>query len=239
MLAFWEKTREAVLDILFPPLCLLCRTYLEPEDRDRHVCAACLVTIPIHQTLFCPICLNRLPEAKAFCHTQASYLLGAATLYTHPSVQALIWSLKYGKETVAARPLGYLLGAYLKGLPFPLTEYVLLPVPLHPARERSRGFNQSAFIAEVAAQTLNLPFLPSLVERIKPTAPQAELQDDILRKENMAQSFRVSTIEAVRGKSILIVDDVVTSGATFNELVRVLKAAGARKVLAVALARAR
>ncbi len=112
----------------------------------------------------------------------------------------------------------------------------ILPVPLHPSRERERGFNQAYILAKLLSRRHGVPVLKGLLRRIRPTPPQAGKRRERIR--NVRGAFRVHHPEQIRGRSILLVDDVYTTGATVNECARVLMKAGARGVWVYTLARA-
>lgn len=114
----------------------------------------------------------------------------------------------------------------------------VVPAPLHPSRRRPRGFNQAELIARAAAARLGLPVETKWLERTKATPPQAGLSRSE-RRANLRGAFRVRRPEALVGKRVLLVDDVATTGATFEACAKALKRAGARYVAALAVARAR
>lgn len=119
---------------------------------------------------------------------------------------------------------------------------IITPVPLHKSREHARGFNQSALLGKLVAEGLNLEFVPNLLVRHKKTKPQVELKGKE-RKENIRDAFVVNqelktkNLEFLKKKSILLIDDVWTTGATLRACGQVLKRAGFDKVWALTLAR--
>lgn len=122
--------------------------------------------------------------------------------------------------------------------------WVLIPVPLHFTRERERGFNQAELLARGLRQRLRkarLPGLPQLevgcLRRRRATPPQSGL-DHRARMENVRRAFEVCRSEGIRGRSVILVDDVMTTGATASACARALKRAGAMKVIVLTLARA-
>lgn len=127
--------------------------------------------------------------------------------------------------------------AYLSGINFDATDFVFIPIPLHPKRQRERGFNQAELLARDIAVAYPVPVLTNLI-RSKLTKPQAEIHDRQLRIENMNNAFTLADPSVVQGKNIALVDDVFTSGATMNAAVSVLKAAGAKKIIAITVAKA-
>ena len=209
--------------------CLLCGaasgTYL--------LCRACHAGLPrIAGT--CPRCAA--PSDGQVCgaclhHSPAFDRAHAALDYTFP-VDKLIQALKYQRQLALARLFGTLLADAAHAQPRP---DCLLPMPLHPARLRQRGFNQAHEIAKVSAQILRLPLEPHLATRIINTASQAKLTL-AARKQNVTGAFACEN--AVRDRHIALVDDVMTSGATLNALTKTLKKAGAREVSVWVVARA-
>lgn len=238
---FLQNVWHHTLDILFPPLCLHCSAYIGKEGGGKLLCTPCESSITIHATLFCPACHARLPENKAICHTNETpaYLLGAASEYQNKALQALIHALKYQKLQPAASLLGNILSSYIRNSNLEISNFVVVPIPLHPARERARGFNQATLLAETISAAYHIPLTHALI-RIKNTEPQANMPDRAMRKKNMEGCFahNPSASHALREKHILLVDDVTTSGATIKEAVRALRSEGARTIIALVAAKA-
>jgi ComF family protein len=113
---------------------------------------------------------------------------------------------------------------------------IAMPVPLHRDRLRQRGFNQAVVLGHVVAEHFGMPFMIDNLIRCRPTRPQVELSGDE-RARNVRDAFLVLRPSEIVEKRILLIDDVLTTGATLNECARVLKDAGARSVTAIALAR--
>lgn len=146
----------------------------------------------------------------------------------------LVVRLKYRKEERLAVLLGRRMAETLGSKP---SYDVILPVPLHAARLRERGFNQSVLLARRVGKALGIPVDAFVLRKVKATPAQATLSLGE-RMGNLKGAFQVEKASSVRGKSVLLVDDVATSGATLNEAARVLKKAGAKSVEAVVAARA-
>lgn len=128
-----------------------------------------------------------------------------------------------------------LFDVYLTGPP--AATDLVVPVPLHPARERTRGFNQSVLLAKPLARRLGLPCLPRVLRRQRPTRPQVDLTGS-LRRQNVRGAFDVASPTAVWERRVLLVDDVLTTGATVSECAQTLLRAGASAVGVVTVARA-
>lgn len=222
------------LDILFPSRCLGCGA--DTTATRAVLCPVCLDSIPLHSAFFCPVCSGRVPDPAVRCH-RPSFLATAAVSYDDPVVRELVHVLKYKGVRSAAVPLGTLIVRHLK-LAAPQGYFagaVVVPIPLSAKRKRERGYNQAEAIAKAVAEELRLPLLPDLLRRVRHTAPQTEVKSREERLKNILGSFAA---ENARGKSIILVDDVTTTGATMSEAVKTLTAAGARRVVAVAAARA-
>lgn len=241
-----QSLKNLVLNIFFPPACLTCEKGLVKDDKYQLVCGECFVGIPLYNSLFCSICLKRLPPVNGQmsmvkCHDEALYLLAPAANYSDPRIQKLIWQMKYKNWLTAAEPIGDLLTAYCHNLSrnLDLSKYIVVPVPLYPKRELKRGFNQAAILANVIGKRFFLPLEKNNLIRVKDTKTQTDLKDYQAREENLRGAFQITDSAALKNKNIVLVDDVFTSGATLNEAARVLNSAGAKKILALVVARAR
>jgi ComF family protein len=221
-------------DIFFPPVCVRCGDSIVSGA----VCDACRAGVDIFNTLFCGTCNARLPEQKKTCHKNSPYMLGAAGSYDDATLQTLIHALKFQGIKGAALPLGEILAAYAKRLHLELADYTITPIPLSKERARARGFNQSALIAQQCATALSLPFEEHMLARVIHRNPQSDTQDIFERRDNIKGCFALADGADVQNKKIILVDDVTTSGTTLTEAARVLKDSGAKKILALVVARA-
>ena len=201
----------------------LCRQCLDRLPVIHHGCYTCGIPLPTgYGELLCGQCLKRPPPQA---QTISLYE------YSEP-VSGLITRLKFHAELAVARSLGELM---LQRLRVEVESVdMLLPVPLHPARLRQRGFNQSVELARPLARGLDLPLEHQLVRRVRNTAAQSEL-DAIARRRNLRSAFEVLQPP---GKHVAVIDDVVTTGSTVASLSRCLLCAGAERVSVWSLARA-
>jgi ComF family protein len=140
---------------------------------------------------------------------------------------------KYDRDVTLAAPMGRILADLC---PLAPCHEILVPVPLHVARLRWRGFNQALLLAKELATRRRLRIAPSLLRRNRPTMPQVGLNERD-RRRNLTGAFSVTDDRAVRGRNVLLVDDVLTTGATAEECARSLRRAGARRVDVLVLAR--
>lgn len=181
----------------------------------------------------CPRCSSRLPQGIVCDRCRP--LLGFSRLfvpfpYAHPLVSALIDALKYE----GVRDVAPFLASYICITPTETKELSVIPVPLHQTRLRERGFNQSDLLASPIAENLGALYQNALV-RTKETAQQVKLSR-AERYENLKDAFSQNVGKDVRGKSVLVVDDVITTGVTMSQAAKTLKRAGAKEIWAAAAA---
>ncbi len=215
MLSDWWA---ALLDIIYPPRCPVCR---RPVDAHGAWCPVCLAPVLAGHELNLA---GRRLAALASCRVLCDYTAG---------VKTLLHLLKFRGSTRAAASLAWLLAARPEGLR-PEGIQAVVPVPLHSGRLAERGYNQTELIFRSWSERQGWPWLDTLV-RTRPTTPQWELTP-AARRRNVRGAFALACPETVRGKTILLVDDIVTTGATMNECAKVLRRGGAAKVLGLALA---
>lgn len=223
-----------LIEIIFPSRCLNCEKNIRGSGA---VCADCFKKIHLNQTLFCGKCRARLPDQRKICHRDFPHLLGAAGSYSDGVLKNLIHGLKFQYIKSAARPLAEILVRYTGALNLPLEGFLVIPLPLSKRRLGERGFNQSELIAKIFAERFKLPLLSGALVRTGHAKPQSETKSLPERRENVRGSFVISRAEAIAGKNILLIDDVITSGATLLEAATALKSAGARKIIALTVAR--
>lgn len=219
---------------LTPAACTLCTATLPTTG---NICEPCLVSLPWLSSA-CEHCATPLTDAEAGllcgrCQQQTpSFAKAHALLRYAPPIDRLIQGIKYHDRLDWAQMLGERLAESVA--PFANDVDALLPVPLHRARLRSRGYNQSLELARPLLKRLRLPLLRG-VARTRATAPQTSLTGDD-RAHNVRNSF--TTELDLRGRRIAVVDDVMTSGATADALAHCLKQAGASHVEIWVVARA-
>lgn len=148
----------------------------------------------------------------------------------------MVLLLKFGRQEQLGYRLGHLLGEAYRFHEEVQQCRLVVPVPLHRARKRERGFNQAEALAAGVARSLGLPLNSGILHRIRPTPPQTGLSYSA-RRRNVQGAFEVRG-RSLRGQSVLLVDDVMTTGATAHACAMRLKQAGAEKVLVLTLARA-
>jgi ComF family protein len=151
-------------------------------------------------------------------------------------VREALHAFKFRGRWTLAAPLGDLLGEVVTGrLPAGVPD-LLLPVPLHPRRERERGFNQASLLARRVGRSLGCPVREDVLARVVATHSQTEL-DAAARRANVRNAFEVRRPAYIVGRHVILVDDVLTTGATLSECARRLRDAGATAVGALTVAR--
>ena len=228
------------MSILSRSLLNICTKYLLPDQpcvlctrmSPGLWCAACDCALPYLGAEHCPICAQPSPAGavcgKCLKHPPRYARTTAVFVYAYP-VDRLIQALKYGEQLALARPFAQKLAQRIG----PLPDYVI-PMPLHPARLRERGFNQALLLARNVARELNLKLLPDACQRVRDTPPQSSLPW-LERKKNLRDAFCCDV--DLSGKHIALVDDVLTTGASLNALAKAVQARGASEISAWVLAR--
>ncbi len=163
-------------------------------------------------------------------------MITAPFVFDGPLMDA-VHIFKYSGKSHFAKSLGPLLAQFVRENLYFAQTPVVMPIPLHPKRLRQRGFNQSLSLARYIVSELRGQLDYLSLSRGKFTAPQTKLSRQE-RLKNLRKAFVLRRPEVVKGKTVLLVDDVATTGTTFNECAKVLRKAGATEVLCVALARA-
>lgn len=238
---------HTALDFMVPAECQACCQFLG-DQRVAIFCRACWDAIPVITEPYCLRCgLPFPPPSSAHptgrtvcggCRRSAPFFDRAwAAAYYDGVMQEAILHFKFKHKDQLGRPLAQIMldqfPANLDLSPYDL----VLPVPLHISRQRQRGYNQAAILAKHLAKCLHLPLMRNNLRRIRPTSPQTSLTSRKARLANVKDAFWVARPTRLRGRNVILVDDVMTTGVTVNECARTLKKAGVRSVLVLALSR--
>lgn len=210
---------RAVADALLPQRCPGCGV---PAAAARLLCEVCAARIPRLRVPLCARCLAAGREPSG-CARHRAFAVHAAWLFDERAA-AVVHALKYHDRPGLAAPLGAEMAACLP--PAWRRPDLVAEVPLHPARLRERGYNQSAALADALADALGAPRLPGSLRRVRATRPQARL-GPAARRANLAGAFAIERPAWLRGRRVLLVDDVVTTGATLDAALAALHDAGA------------
>lgn len=229
--SLFSRGASSLAERIFGGTCYLCR-----GASDDALCAPCSAELPYLAHPRCPscglpalagtLCGRCLAEPPAFDATIAAFA------YAFPA-DVLVQGLKFRSELALARVLANELHAAVLAAPA-IPVDLIVPVPLHDARLRERGYNQSMEIARGIASRLNVPLAPDACARVRDTAAQLDLPWKA-RRENVRGAF--SCARALDGKTVAVVDDVMTTGATLAEVAATLKKFGAARVVNWVVAR--
>ncbi len=215
------------------------------READPCLCECCQKEITYIQSPRCPRCGAGLgpyssnPERGCtYCSTLRLYFDGAVSaVHFHGPVKELIHRFKYRKKEYLVRPLiSIMTSALSNGNPFPENPHCIIPVPLHWRKKIQRGFNQAELLAYQIGRYMEVEVLPNNLARVRDTHPQTSL-NHTQREENVKGAFRARIPARLQGKTILLVDDVLTTGLTASECARVLKRAGVERVYVLTVAR--
>jgi ComF family protein len=224
-----------VLDFALPPRCAGCGTIIDQvhsfcpecwgslEFLGNGGCVTCGVPLQGTEAELCAVCLARPPR---IARTRA------AVGYDELS-RSLVLRLKYGRKVALARTMARYIAPLIAGAP---PDAVLVPVPLHRSRLWQRGFNQSLLIARELSRSTGLPVDPALARRVKRTPPLKGMSI-LQRRRAVSGAFKVRADAELKGRTVILVDDVLTTGSTANSCARAFRRAGARRVELVAWAR--
>ncbi|HOW60916.1 MAG TPA: phosphoribosyltransferase family protein [Candidatus Moranbacteria bacterium] len=234
----FSRSYKLILDILFPITCISC------GKEDEWICQDCLSNIFIKNEHVCGICEKVItPDGKTCLACKKKSALGAlitAVSYKNPTVAQAVHFYKYRFIPDLHIQLGNLMIKAIQKTDLPLPD-IIIPIPLHPRRLRWRGFNQSALLAKHISLKL-LPGTEILMDekiliRKKYTFPQMKISSYQQRKENIKGAFSITNPEKIKSKTILLIDDIATTGSTIFECTRILKDSGAKEIYAAVIAR--
>jgi len=204
------------INLIFPPLCSSCNNVLLKNE--PIICTSCHVQLPktnYHLDKENPI--SKIFWGRIQIEMAASFYF----FKKKSNVQNLLHQLKYNNNTTACFYVGKLYGLELKeSIHFKNINYIL-PVPLHKNKLKQRGYNQSEWIANGIAEILQIPVLNNVLYRTTDTATQTK-KKRYKRWENVAETFKVDNVNLISGKNILLVDDVITTGATLESCAKML-----------------
>ena len=231
---FWKLVNGYLKESYFPSFCVNC--HRDQDLVNDFLCAGCNNKIELIKSPTCPAC-GKLNSAGQYCPNCRSKtaLTGmiVAAKFEGP-VKELVHYLKYVKMQRIASMLGEMI---IKRLSISdiRGDLVLVPVPLHICRRLKRGFNQSELIAKYISKKKQIPYT-SVLKRVKNTPQQMKLNRK-LRLKNLEGAFKCIKNSEIIGRTVLLVDDVSTTGATLNECAKVLRTAGAKQIFGLVVAR--
>ena len=218
-----------LFDFILPRFCPSCRNKLATAENT--VCNFCLVKIKLVDPEFIKSEYQRKYESKRIISGFVSHYI----FEKDKELQHIIHALKYDKKFHIGIFLGKSLGEHFKSQFQSWNISMIVPIPLHDLKKAERGFNQSYYIAKGISKVTNIPVKARIIKRGRFTQSQTTktLKE---REENVEGAFKVRKTENLKGKNILLVDDVMTTGATINECGKVLLEVGANQIYAATVA---
>lgn len=220
---------ETLMNILFPPKCIFCKSLLRPTT-EMSICEECYTEIPF-------LGRNRIDASDLDVHPNYCDEVLCICEYSK-SVKEMIAKFKFSNKPSYYRILGKLLAKKIKEMTNHDRFDIIIGVPLSKNKLIQRGYNQSQLIASTLSKEIKIPEKSKLLSRVRDTGSQSHLAKRE-RYLNVKNAFRVSNVDEIFGKSIILLDDVLTTGNTVNECCRVLKEAGAYEVMVAVIASGR
>lgn len=233
-----------ILDFLLPTSCAYCNYPVE-DSGVPFFCSSCWADFSSIDGPACPSCGRPFDSPETLSHSPHHLCLTCRQAlpafdqalsigYFEGPLREAIHQFKYRP----CRALGKPLAAWMAGKIRPVSDIdYIMPVPLHTARLRLRGFNQALVIAHELSMAFSLPLSYDNLSRVRSTRPQVELAGEE-RIKNVAGAFALRRLDELKDRNVLLIDDVFTTGATMNECATVLKNAGVSRVTALTIARA-
>jgi ComF family protein len=231
---------QGLLHLLYPGVCGACGRSLAPDQ--RHFCSSCRAALTADQHPTCPRCaatvgpFAHIAEGCPACRDSRYHFDRAVRLGPYQGLlRDLILRLKHAAGEALAETLGDTWAEHGGPRLRELGAQVVVPVPLHWWRRWTRGYNQSETLARALAARLRLPCRPGWLRRVRFT-PQQTRQSPADRRTNVRGAFRARAGARLKGRTVLLVDDVLTTGSTCSEAARALRDAGAARVVVAVLA---
>lgn len=219
-----------LLNLFFPKVCYACNSLL--GDNEKHICIHCRHSLPVTNNHF-----NGSKEVEKVFYGRAKIENATALFHFHKNglVQELLHNLKYRGYEEIGKVLGTWLGGELKEIQVYKDIDVVVPVPLHKRKLRKRGYNQATKFGQEIAKALNADFNESALIKTTETSSQV-FKDRLSRWYNSKEIFTLSSQENLKCQHILLVDDIITTGATIEACVNVLKEMKGVKISIAAIA---
>ena len=233
---------DGIYNLIYPPKCLVCKKPLETQIPTKLLCLKCLDSIKFNIPPFCPKCSRHLGKNPQMprCKNCTKILLHfdfawCSCLYVEP-LRKLIQNFKYNQKTLLRRQFTQFMISFIETYNLDITQFdIIVPIPLHPTRLRERGYNQSLLLAHEISEHFNINLNINTLIRTRNTKNQTLLSKKE-RWTNIAEAFTIKNPKNIYNKSVLLIDDLLTTGATSSEAAKELKNVGAKTVGVFALA---
>ncbi len=224
MVSTTRKIFNDFVALFFPNYCLGCKQVLFQQE--SWLCTTCFADLP--QTHY-HLHSNNPVAQKLYGKVPATYAMALYKFRTGSTVQYLIHHLKYGHQPGIGEMLGRIYGAQLIQRAWESPFDCIVPVPLHKDRLHQRGYNQSDYFAKGMSTLLDIPWYSQCIDRTKNTNTQTK-KSKIERSQNLMEAFMVVDPQVINSKHVLLVDDVITTGATLEACALSLLSAGAKEI---------
>ena len=229
------KIAEKLIQYIYPLRCPVCDDIVTPYG--EKICLECMGKLKLLTPPWCLQCGKKLAGEGELCRDCQSrshrYVRGRA-LYEYDSAALGIYRFKYGRRREYAEYFGEQMAEYLGGFVRETGAEALIPIPLHRRRMAARGYNQSELLTEAVGRRLELPVYSRLLVRTKNTKP-LKYQNYEERQNNLKKAFNIAEND-VKLNTIILIDDIYTTGSTIDEAADALRAAGAERVYFLTLA---
>lgn len=221
-----------ILDLIYPRKCIFCNNILSIDNKNKYVCEVCAKKLPFIPERF--ISINNKNFDNKIQNINFYFKNCISSFYYESVISKAICDFKFNNKNSYFKPLaGYIsenIKKYYNNINFDFITYV----PMFKSKERQRSYNQAALLAKHLSKTLKIPYA-CLVKKIKDNKPQHSLTLE-KRKTNIKDVYKFSDNKNIKNKTILIIDDIITSGFTLNETAKVLKLSGAKDIYCATIA---
>lgn len=219
-----------LINIIFPTYCLACKVVLVKGE--RWLCSKCFIDLPQNNY---KLDINNSLVQRFYGRIPITYAIALYKFRAGNTVQRLVHHFKYGNTPEIGEMLGKICAAQLLKEDFQHKFDCILPVPLHVNKLRQRGYNQSNYFAQGIASLLEIPWYDRCLQRVKNTNTQTQ-RNRIERLDNLLGAFYVQSPTLIQNKHILLVDDIVTTGATLEACALSLLSAKVKEISIAAIA---
>lgn len=226
---------KRAVQLLFPLHCPVCDEIVTPAG--EKICLSCMDKLRLLTPPWCMKCGKKLAEEGEYCadcQRKERWFVRGRALYEYESAAPAVYRFKYGGRREYADFFGEQAAEYLGGFVRGVRPDALIPIPLHSRRRTERGYNQAQLLAEAVGGRLGLPVCSNFLVREKNTSP-LKYQNPQERQNNLKKAFNIAQND-VKLKTIILIDDIYTTGSTMNEAAKTLREAGVNEVYFITLA---
>lgn len=226
--------KKQIISLLFPVRCPVCD---KATPFGEKICPKCLPKLKLLTPPWCMRCGKKVEDGREYCgdcmRCRHDFIRGRA-LYEYSSASLSVYRFKYGGRQEYAEFFGEEIGRYLSDFIKGTKAEALIPIPLHPDRFRKRGYNQAQLLAEAIGHNTGLPVYSKMIERVRNTIPLKQLNPQE-RQNNLKKAF-IMVRNDVKLDTIILIDDIYTTGSTVDEVAQLLRENGVRSVYFITLA---